>query len=443
MAAMASPTELTDFSVIDAVVGIARGETTSVELTEACLARIAATDGDVEAWTTVQPGAALAEARQRDEAVRARRPIKSLHGVPIGVKDIVDVAGMPTTAGGPPFAHSRPTRDATLVARLRAAGAVIVGKTVATPFAFKDPAATRNPWALDHTPGGSSSGSAAAVAARHVPAAIGTQTIGSILRPAAFCGVVGLKGDHGAVPLDGVLPLAGSLDHAGPITRTVPDATLVLSAMVGRVLALPAIPEPRFALPQELVDLASPGLRVQLERVVERLERVGAAVVRESLPVALGDVMNAGWVVLEAEAAAQHRSWFARHAAEYPPQIAGLVEAGVRRSPAEVDEAQRIRGDFRHAIGPWLATFDAVLSPTAPGPAPLLGAGTGDPSLCAPWSYAGVPAISIPTGLDAGGLPLAIQLVAGPGRLERLLGAAAWCEVALRFFDVTPPMRRQ
>src|SRR6478672_9931351 len=268
MTAMTSPTELTDLGVADAAAAIRAGRTTARELLDACLARIAATDGAIGAWATVDADAAQAEARARDHDRASGRELGPLHGVPVGIKDIVDVAGMPTTAGGPPFAHTRPRRDATLVARLRAAGAVIVGKTVATPFAYRDPAATRNPWALDHTPGGSSSGSAAAVAAHHVPVAIGTQTIGSILRPAAFCGVVGLKGEYGDVPLDGVLPLGRSLDHAGPIARSVADVALVEGVLTGRPISASPGRPPRLAVPPELLDLAEPALRAHLTGVV-------------------------------------------------------------------------------------------------------------------------------------------------------------------------------
>src|SRR4051794_30982133 len=187
--------EPADPSIIELIHAQVIGQTTAVEIAQRSLNRIAATDAEIGAWAFVDPAAALADARARDDDRRAGLPIRILHGVPIGIKDVIDVAGMPTRAGAPAFAHSLPTSDATPVARLREAGAVIIGKTVATPFAFRDPASTRNPWHLDHSPGGSSSGSAAAVAAGHVPVAIGTQTIGSILRPAAFCGVVGLKGD--------------------------------------------------------------------------------------------------------------------------------------------------------------------------------------------------------------------------------------------------------
>jgi len=251
---MTSPTDADDLGVADAVAAILAGRTTAGELLEACLGRIAATDGAIGAWTTVDGDAARAEARLRDEERASGRELGALHGVPVGIKDIIDVAGMPTTAGGPPFAHNGPERDAFLVERLRAAGAVIVGKTVATPFAYRDPAGTRNPWALDHTPGGSSSGSAAAVAARHVPLAIGTQTIGSILRPAAFCGVVGLKGEYGDVPLDGVLPLGRSLDHAGPIARSVADVALAEAVLTGRPISAGPTRPPRLAVPPELLS---------------------------------------------------------------------------------------------------------------------------------------------------------------------------------------------
>lgn len=432
-------TNLTDLGVADALAAIRAGRTTAVELLEACLARIAATDGAIGAWTTVDAAAARAEARARDDERASGRKLGALHGVPVGIKDIIDVAGMPTTAGGPPFAHTRPGRDAALVARLRAAGAVIVGKTVATPFAYRDPAGTRNPWALDHTPGGSSSGSAAAVAARHVPVAIGTQTIGSILRPAAFCGIVGLKGEYGEVPLDGVLPLAPSLDHAGPIARSVADAALVEAVLAGRrISASPGRP-PRFAVPPELLELTEPALRAHLTGVVAALAAAGATIVDEPLPAPVPPVVAAGQLVLEAEAAAQHRAWFAEHGPEYPPRIAELIEAGQRHDATAVAVAQRGRAAFRDAVGPWLATFDALLSPVAPGPAPALGSGTGDPTLCAPWTYAGLPALSLPTGHDGDGLPLAAQLVGGAGRIQQLLDAAAWCERVVHV-DGRPPL---
>ena len=435
MTGMAEPWDL---GVVTAAAAIRRGSIASTELAEAVLARIAATDDALLAWVTVDAASALAEARARDADVRGGRATGPLHGVPIGIKDIVDVAGMPTTNGAPRFAHTRPTRDATLVARLRAAGAVIVGKTVATQFAFKDPAATRNPWSAERTPGGSSSGSAAAVAARQVPAAIGTQTVGSILRPAAFCGVVGLKGAHGEVPLDGVTPLAPSLDHAGPIARSVADAALVESVLLGRPLEVPRIERPRLALVPELMALAEPALRDHLDGLLRDLAGIGAVIEEVALPASVDDVAEAGWIVLQAEAAAQHRQRFAAHGDEYGPQIAGLVSAGLARSAADVQTANRVRADFRAAVVPWLSQFDALVSPVAPGPAPRRGAGTGDPTLCAPWSYAGVPAIAIPTGLDSDGLPFAVQLVGGASDLERLLGTASWCERVVAF-DARPP----
>jgi aspartyl-tRNA(Asn)/glutamyl-tRNA(Gln) amidotransferase subunit A len=434
---MATMAELMDLGVVAAVEAIRHGDTTAEDLVAACLARIAATDGEIQAWVTVDADAARAEARSRDDHRRAGGAMGPLHGVPVGIKDIIDVAGMPTTAGAPAFAHRHPDRDAALVARLRAAGAVIVGKTVATQFAFKDPAVTRNPWSREHTPGGSSSGSAAAVAARHVPATIGTQTIGSILRPAAFCGVVGLKGAHGQVPLDGVVPLAPSLDHGGPLARSVADVALLESVMLGRRLEARAIDAPRVVAPPELLALADTGLRADLDAVLASFESAGAVVVREPLPVPLEAVLDAGWTVLAAEAAAQHRSMFAVHGAEYAPQIAALVAAGLGVGPVALARAQEERAAFRHAIEPWLSSFDALVSPVAPGAAPRRGEGTGDPTLCAPWSYAGVPSIAIPTGLDADGLPFAIQLVASPDGLDGLLGVAAWCE-RIAAFDARP-----
>jgi len=429
---------LTDLGVIDAADAIRRGEVTSTGLVEACLARIDASDGTLRAWVSVDAEGAIAMARARDAEVAAGGRLGPLHGVPLGVKDIIDVAGMPTTAGAADFAHTHPTRDATLVDRLRAAGAVILGKTVATQFAFKDPAPTLNPWSAAHTPGGSSSGSAATVAARQVPAAIGTQTVGSILRPAAFCGVVGLKGDHGVVPLDGVVPLAPSFDHGGPIARSVADAALLEGVMAGERIEIPLIDTPKLGLAMELLDQAEPALRAHLDQVIQRLSGAGTTVIELPALPGIEGLVAAGWVVLEAESAAVHREWFAAHAAEYAPAIAGLVTAGLGRTADEVAGAHAVRAAFRDRVTLVLASVDALLSPVARGPAPLRDAGTGDPGLCAPWSFTGLPSISIPTGTNADGLPLALQLVAGPGSLARLLGAAAWCERVIGF-EGQPP----
>jgi Asp-tRNA(Asn)/Glu-tRNA(Gln) amidotransferase A subunit family amidase len=224
------------------------GKITATALLEACLDRIRGLDGQLMAWTHVDQDGARTVARERDAEARAGRVRGPLHGVPVGIKDIFDVAGMPTTGGARPWRHRRATEDATAVARLRAAGAVIVGKTATTEFAYRDPAVTRNPWNLGHTPGGSSAGSGAAVAARMIPLASGSQTVGSVLRPAAYNGVVGLKPTHGLIPVDGVIPLAWSLDHVGVLARSVDDAALALGVLAGGEYDAAAGRPPRIAV---------------------------------------------------------------------------------------------------------------------------------------------------------------------------------------------------
>jgi aspartyl-tRNA(Asn)/glutamyl-tRNA(Gln) amidotransferase subunit A len=428
---------LTDLGVREAADRIRRGACSAVALVEACLARVRALEPEVLAWAHLDADGALAAAREREAEARAGRLRGPLHGVPVGIKDIFDVAGMPTTAGARAFAHTQPSRDSTAVARLRAAGAVVLGKTHTTQFAFRDPAPTRNPWNHAHTPGGSSSGSAAAVAARMVPGAIGSQTVGSILRPAAFCGVVGLKGPHGLVPLDGVVPLAWSLDHAGPFARSVADAALLLSVLGDVVLEQPAVQAPRLALGRQLFDRAEPALRRHLESVAERLAAAGARVTELTLPAPFTEIHAAGQVIVEVEAATYHQAAFARHTADYGAGIGEAVAHGLKRPATEYVAANRTRLAFREAMLPLLEAHDALLSPTAPGPAPSGLGWTGDASLCAPWTSAGVPSITLPTGLDAAGLPLALQLVQAPAGLPRLLGVAAWCERVIGF-DARP-----
>src|SRR6058998_534860 len=321
--------ELAALGIREVTEAIRAGTVSPVELVDACLARIRALDGDLRAWSHVAGNEALATARERLAEARAGTLRGPLHGVPVGVKDIFDVAGMPTTGGAKPFAHTRPGADAAAVARLRAAGAIILGKTVTTEFAYRDPAPTRNPWNHGHTPGGSSAGSAAAVAARMVPLALGSQTVGSVLRPAAYCGVVGFKGTHGLVPVQGVIPLAWSLDHVGVLARSVTDAALAMSVLAGRSVEPLPVSTPRLALAPALLRRATPELAAHIESVADALSRAGATVSKIELPSSFRDLSAAGLRVLEAEAAAYHEPRFVKHADEYSPEMRSLVEAGL------------------------------------------------------------------------------------------------------------------
>ena len=430
--------------VREAADAVRAGTVSPVALVEGCLARVRALDGELQAWAHVDADGALAIAREREAEARAGRLRGPLHGVPVGVKDIFDVAGMPTTGGARSFAHTRPSADATAVARIRAAGAIVLGKTVTTEFAYRDPAPTRNPWNPGHTPGGSSAGSAAAVAARMAPLALGSQTVGSVLRPAAYCGVVGFKGTHGQVPVAGVIPLAWSLDHVGVLARSVGDAALAMSVLAGRDLAPSAASAPRLAMAPELLGRASREVAAHVEAVADAFARAGATVSKIELPPSFRELPSAGLTVLEAEAAAYHEPWFVKHAEEYSPEMRSLIEAGLGVSATAYIAANRLRLAFRDDVMPLLSAHDALLGPTAPAPAPSGLGSTGDGSLCAPWSNAGVPAISLPSGVAASGLPHAIQLVQAAGASSRLLGVAAWCERVLAFTQVpvpSPPAR--
>jgi Asp-tRNA(Asn)/Glu-tRNA(Gln) amidotransferase A subunit family amidase len=430
---MRSGDGLMSLGACDAARGIREGRVSPVALVETCLERLRALDNDLLAWAHVDEPGARATARERETQARAGECLGPLHGVPVGIKDIFDVAGMPTTGGARPWALTRPVRDALAVARVRAAGAVILGKTITTEFAYRDPARTRNPWHPAHTPGGSSAGSAAAVGARMVPLALGSQTVGSVLRPAAYCGVVGVKPTHGAVPVDGVIPLAWSFDHVGVFARSVTDASLALGVLLGRDLT-PAVPRaPRLAIAGELLARCEPATAAQMRAVADRLARAGAVITEVKLPASLADLHAAGLVVLEAEAAAYHEESWRAHGPEYGVEMGALVKAGLGRSATDYVRANRARLRFREEVMPLLADHDALLSPTAPSPAPAGLQSTGDGSLCAPWSYTGAPAVSLPSGLAADGLPHALQLVGAAGTEAALLGAAQFCEDVLAF----------
>jgi aspartyl-tRNA(Asn)/glutamyl-tRNA(Gln) amidotransferase subunit A len=429
---MSSSTDPALLSAVDARDAVRAGALSPVALVEACLARIKALDPQLRAWVHVDEAGARTQAALREEEARSGKIRGVLHGIPVGIKDIFDVEGMPTTCGARPWAHTRPLKDATAVRWLRETGAIILGKTHTTEFAYRDPAPTRNPWNLEHTPGGSSSGSAAAVAARMVPLALGTQTVGSVLRPAAYCGVVGYKGAHGAIPTDGVAPLAWSLDHVGVFARTVGDVRLALTALqsTAGVVARRAA---RLALAPELLARAEPEVAAHVQATARALAAAGAGVEEIKLPPSFWEVHEAGQLILEAEAAAYHEASFRAHGAEYGAGLKSLVEVGLTRAATPYVRALRARQRFRDEAARLLGTCDALVCPTAPAPAPPGLAWTGDASHCAPWSTAGFPAITLPSGLASSGLPLAVQLVAAPDRHEILLHFAAWCEQVLGF----------
>lgn len=448
------PLQLSELTAAGAARGIRAGRIKPVELLESHLARIDAREPEIAAWVHLDREGALRAAEERAWEAERGRFIGALHGVPMAVKDVIDVAGMPTTAGAGPFAHRTPETDAASVARLRAQGAVMLGKVSTTAFAFLDPTPTRNPWNLEHTPGGSSSGPAAAVAARMTPLALGTQTVGSVLRPAAYCGVVGFKPSHGRISTAGVVPLAWSLDHIGIFSRRVEDAALALGLMAGPDAAdrrtsqlavddyltgLAAPPAPRIAFLSALQERATPEMAAHLETVAAMFRERGATVVEVDLPPSFAAIHDAGRTVMQAEAAAAHQELFAAHGEEYPPHIRQAVEAGQTIPAVSFLLAQEERHRFRAEATALARDYDALLTATAASTAPKGLHATGDPYFCAPWSSAGMPAIALPSGLSGNGLPLSIQLVGAPFAEARLLAAAAWCEHVLAF-DGQPPL---
>jgi aspartyl-tRNA(Asn)/glutamyl-tRNA(Gln) amidotransferase subunit A len=443
-------TPLYALGLVEAAERIRAGRLTATALVEAHLQRIDAVEPAIQAWVAVDRAGALEAAAQLDGEGARGRWRGPLHGVPLGLKDIFHVAGLKTTAGAAGFADVVPAADAASVARLRAAGAVILGKLHTTEFAFLDPAPTRNPWHRDRTPGGSSSGSAAAVAARMVPGALGSQTVGSTLRPAAFCGAVGLKPTYGRVSRRGVIALAWSLDHVGLFARSVADVARLLSVLAGHdpadsgsapvpppdleavITAAPARP-PRFGLVGEpFLGRANPEMRAQLSAAAQMVADKGATVEPVVLPPIVPAVLSAVQVVLLAEAAAYHADLYRAHAEEFRPKIRAALEAGWCIPAPLYLRAQRVRRQARRELAPLLARYDALLMPPAAGSAPDRGS-TGDPSFNALWSAVGAPAISIPASLAPDGLPLGLQLVGAPFAEARLLAAARWVEAVVGF----------
>ena len=420
-------------------------EISPVDLVQALLARSADVDQRLQAWVRLDAERALATAHAAEQALIGGARLPALHGVPFGAKDIFDSAGLATSAGFRPFASRTPSTDAEPLARLKRAGAILLGKMVTTQFAFADPSPTRNPWSAERTPGGSSSGSAAGVAAQLVPLAFGSQTAGSILRPAAFNGVVGFKPTYGRISKRGVFPLAWSLDHVGVLTRSVEDCGLFLSAVAGydpldpgsADQPLPSIDlsaepaPPRLGLAREALQHATPRLREHIMRVAAKFETAGARVEEVSLGEPLDLIIAVHHVIMQTETAAAHWQLLEQYSGAYMPRLRAYVEVGRLLPGVLYLHAQRLRRRIREAMRRSLADLDALLLPTVGDVAPTRET-TGDPSLQAPFTLVGIPSLSLPSGLaEPERLPLAIQLVAPAWQEAGLLAVGRWCEAHL------------
>ena len=416
---------------------IRAGELSPLELIDFCLARIKQYEDRIHAWVLVDAEAARAEAKRQAEMFRQGNDPGPLAGIPIGIKDIIDVAGWPTKAGSPLREEHVATADAILVRELRSAGAIILGKTVTTQFASFDPPPTRNPWNLDRTPGGSSSGSAAAVAMEMCMAAIGSQTGGSIIRPASYCGGAGLKPSFGQVSLEGVVPLSAPLDHAGPIARCVHDLSIVYAVVAGSAAHLLDLPRP---LPCPSLRIIEEYFFAQSSPDIESITRAALAKLNDAssdtrpieLPAAFAEVHSQHHRIMAYGAAEYHRQNFGTNRSAYAPNIAKLIDFGLATTREDYLAALEHQRQFQLAFDALLSEGSISLMPSTSTTAPSRDT-TGDPKFNSPWSYAGVPAITIPCGIASDGMPCGLQLV-GPRNSEtRLLQAAAWCEERIGF----------
>jgi Asp-tRNA(Asn)/Glu-tRNA(Gln) amidotransferase A subunit family amidase len=429
-------------SAVEAARMIREGVVTSVELVQACLARVREVDGQVQAWTFLDPDYALAQARAADELRMSGQPIGALHGVPVGLKDIIDTSDMPTENGSVLHAGRTPSRDASVVARLRAAGAVIMGKTVTTEFATRTPGKTRNPHNPGHTPGGSSSGSAAAVAAGMVPLALGSQTTGSTIRPASYCGVYGLKPTHGLIPRHGMLQLSRTLDHVGLFARSVEDIALLLEELAGHDERDPDS-RPRARVPYRAVAAEEPPLTPMFafvktslwERVdadareafAELVEHLGDHVEELELITPSDEVLEWQRAIGGAEIAINLRREWEKGRDKLSAALRARIEQGREVSAVDYLSALGRIPELNASLTELFEQrYDAILTPAAFGTAPKGLESTGDPAFCALWTLCGMPAVNVPLMQGASGLPLGVQLVGARHRDAQLLRTARW-----------------
>jgi Asp-tRNA(Asn)/Glu-tRNA(Gln) amidotransferase A subunit family amidase len=423
------------------------GLLSSEELVESCLAHIRAVEDKVQAWQFLDEELARTQARAADELRRSGQAAGPLSGIPVGVKDIFDTSDYPTENGTRLHKGRTPRRDAAAVAMLRAAGAVILGKTVTTECAYFHPGKTRNPHNPEHTPGGSSSGSAAAVAASMVPLAVGSQTNGSVIRPAAFCGVYGFKPTHGLIPRTGILTLSRALDHVGFFSRSVEDLALLAEVLVGWDEGDPDT-HPRAKIDFRGIAAEEPPVEPVLafiktphwdkadkdmkEAFGELRETLGERVEEVDLFPSAMDAWEWHKTIMETEMAANLRPLWEKGEKKLSEKLRSLIERGRETKALDYLRALRMIGPLNAAFEDlFLQKYDAILTPSAPGTAPKGLKSTGDPSFCSLWTLVGLPAVTLPLMQGKNGLPLGVQLVGRRGFDARLLRTARWLEQRL------------
>ena len=444
----------------EAVRHIRTGDLSPLELLESCLKRIDRVEADVKAWVTIDREGALRQAKLLGEDVIAGTFRGLLHGIPLGIKDIFYTAGMRTTAGHSAMAEFVPQFDSAVVERLKQAGAIILGKTATTEFALMAPALTRNPWNLANTPGGSSSGSGAAVAARMCPAAIGSQTGGSTIRPAAYCGVVGFKPTFGRVSAFGMIPLAYSTDHPGIIAREVNDLALMLQALAGydprdhtsammpladylKEVEAP-VAQPSIALMTgDYMETAADEIRTNVSAVADRFARAGARVEQIPSPPSFSELGKAFWTILATEPAAYHEEALENRPDTFDPKTSEFLKKGLAMPAVKYLHSLEVQRRFRREAAVILQHYDAILMPSTNFTAPAGLDSTGDPVFNNPWSMSGNPVVGLPSGLSGQGLPMAIQLVGAAFAEGRLLALARWCEKELGFTEMPTLVRSE
>ena len=428
---------------------------TPVEVSQSFLERMDVLEPSLDAWVRVDRETVLSDAQERQAALESGAATGPLHGVPIGIKDIYHIAGIPTTAGSKVYADYVPDETAVTIDLLRKAGAIMLGKTVTTEFACLDPSHTKNPWNPAHTPGGSSSGSAVSVAARMCPIAMGSQTVGSVLRPASYNGIVGLKPTYGRVSRRGVVPVSWSLDTVGWMGRTVEDMALLLQVMAGPdeldpvASKLPAgdylsdlesAKTPKIGLITSFFMEESDQETQQMTRaILDQLKSAGASVVDVTLPESFDTAFQDQLMIMGVEAAAFHKPMYEKQAADYRPKLREMLRQGLETDAVTYTKALERRLRFSADMRVLAEQADVLLTPSTPT-APLADlTNTGDTRFQGPWTSCGLPTITLPAGLAKSGLPMGIQLIASPFEEARLLAIARWCE---KFIDVqlAPPV---